>query len=134
MIDGKDTALAPRARARRKLFQPAQLDAAGGTRRMHLLDLSETGALANSPEPPPSGSFVSLICGDLRRSARVVWVEGRRFGLAFVMPLSANEVQGVLQLGTKTCCSTDTGDRSAISPTRAGASPPSGEGRPPSGR
>ena len=100
MVEIKE-AVAPRVRARRKLFQPAQLDVAGGSKRIHLLDLSETGALASGTEPPLAGGLVSLVCGDLRRSARVVWVRGRRFGLAFVMPLTADQLNGVLQLGTK---------------------------------
>jgi hypothetical protein len=90
-----------RARPRRKLFQPAELDMAGGRGRVHLLDLSESGAQLNAARPPLQGSFVSLSCGDLRRSARVAWVAGRRVGIAFLMPLTSREVEAVLALGDR---------------------------------
>ena len=92
-------AQAARARPRRKLFQPAELDMAGGRGRVHLLDLSETGAKLNAVRAPLQGSFVSLSCGELRRSARVAWVNGRRVGITFLMPLTTREVEAVLALG-----------------------------------
>lgn len=97
MIDGKDEQVT-RARPRRKLFQPAELDSAGGTQRIHLLDLSETGAQINAGTPPIAGSFVSLHCGGVRRSARVAWVRGTRCGVTFVMPLTAAQVEAMLTL------------------------------------
>lgn len=90
-----------RARPRRKLFQPAELDTAAGRVRAHLLDLSETGALVNAAAPPAADSFATLICGALQRSARVTWVKGTRFGIRFVLPLTAAQVDDVLALGAR---------------------------------
>ncbi|MDB5696304.1 MAG: pilZ domain protein [Sphingomonas bacterium] len=100
MIDDNMAQVA-RARPRRKLFQPAELDVGGGRRRVHVLDLSETGAQVNGVNPPALGSFVSLCVGEVRRAARVAWVRGQRFGVTFVMPLTANEVGAVLVIGTR---------------------------------
>ena len=101
MGDCKGELRVQRARPRRKLFQPAELDTADGARRVHLLDLSESGALVSAALPPAADGFVSLICGPLRRSARVAWVKGTRFGIRFVLPLTAAQVDEVLQLGAK---------------------------------
>lgn len=99
MADGKEDARADRARPRHKLFQPAELETAAGQQRVHLLDLSQTGALVNAAQPPADGSFVTLVCGTLRRSARVSWVKGTRFGVTFVLPLTAAQVAEMLALG-----------------------------------
>ena len=99
MIDCNNEARIQRARQRRKLFQPAELDTAAGRVRIHLIDLSECGAQLHSATPPPVGSFVSLNAGSVRRSARVAWARGTRCGIAFVLPLSAAQLNEVLQLG-----------------------------------
>lgn len=99
MSDCHEEPRALRVRPRRKSFQPAELDTAAGPLRVHVLDLSETGALIDAARPPALDSFVTLICGSLRRSARVAWVNGTRLGVRFVMPLSAAQVDDVLALG-----------------------------------
>jgi hypothetical protein len=100
MVDANMVQVA-RARPRRKLFQPAELDMPGGRRRVHVLDLSETGAQVNGVHTPVLGSFVSLSVGDVRRAARVAWVRGQRFGIKFVMPLTATEVGALLMTGAR---------------------------------
>ena len=100
MIDCKMVEV-DRARTRRKLFQPAELDMAGGRRRVHVLDLSETGAQLGCAAVPPQGSFVSLSLGEVRRAARVAWVRGQRVGISFVMPLTAAEMSAVLETGVR---------------------------------
>ena len=99
MTDCKEELRVERARPRRKLFQPAELDTAAGRGRVHLIDLSETGAQLNGAATPAEGSFVTLVCGALQRSARVAWVRGTRFGIRFVLPLTTAQVAGVLALG-----------------------------------
>lgn len=100
MADGKEAARA-RARPRRKLFQPAVLEVAGGRARVHLLDLSESGCLLNMAAPPAAGAFATLDCAVVRRAARVAWVRGTRLGVAFNTPLTAAEVAAVLALGAR---------------------------------
>ena len=57
-----------------------------------LLDLSRGGALAECHLPPPVGSAVTVARDRLQITARVVWVRGSRFGLAFDCPISAMEM------------------------------------------
>jgi hypothetical protein len=78
---------ASRGAKRVKVFQPATLVREGATLRIHLLDVSATGALAHAQEPPPARSQVEVRCADLVRTASVRWSEGKRFGLLFDRPL-----------------------------------------------
>jgi hypothetical protein len=87
-----------RASARRKLFLPTSMQARGDRVRVHLLDLSCTGAQVHHAEPPPVGTLVSLDCGSCARLARVIRSSGTRFGVQFVMPLSSFEIESVLNL------------------------------------
>ena len=101
MEDEREGGPVPRARPRRKLFQPCELDVAGASRRVHLLDLSETGAQVNGTSPPAAGSLVTLDCSGWRRSARVAWVRGQRFGVTFVAPLTPTQLEELLAIGAR---------------------------------
>jgi hypothetical protein len=85
-----------RASARRKLFQPGEMRAEGRVRRMHLLDLSLTGALAYTDQAPPVNSVVELTRPAGLGMARVVWTKGKRLGLAFARPISAEQLDAIL--------------------------------------
>jgi hypothetical protein len=78
-----------------KTFQPATMTEAAGSLRIHLLDVSLTGALAHAPAPPPSGTRVQVDCGEVSRAGRVCWRDGTRFGLHFDLPLGPEELAGL---------------------------------------
>ena len=88
--------LGQRGSARRKLFQPGEICSSTGPQRVHLLDLSQTGALAYADAPPPAGSIVRLACPASLGAARVVWVKGKRFGLAFAASITAAQLDAIL--------------------------------------
>lgn len=82
-----------RAKPRFKMFQPTEMKASDAIRRVHLLNLSAGGALVYAAEPPAPGSALNLQLDDQHRPARVVWADGRRFGVAFVQPLADAQVE-----------------------------------------
>ena len=81
---------------RSKLFAPAELRSATGLQQGFLLDVSISGGQIHVGRPPAAGTIVTVTCGRVTRPARVAWVEGRRTGLAFIMPLDASEVAHVM--------------------------------------
>ena len=85
-----------RARPRVKVFQPVELRIEGTARRGHLLDVSASGALVHAPVPPLAGASVVLVLGTVPHAARVMWLEGTRFGLAFTFRLSEIELERIL--------------------------------------
>ncbi len=88
---------APERRARRrKIFYPTTMQCGGAVARVHLLDLSASGALGHSSTPPQSGAVAQVALEDIQRAARVMWVEGERFGLAFTMPFTDGQVADLL--------------------------------------
>lgn len=85
-----------RAAPRYKLFQPTNVSVAGLENRAHLLNLSVGGALLYSQDAPAPGTNVRVWCGGDLLSARVVWREDRRFGLAFSTPLAHAKIAEVI--------------------------------------
>lgn len=86
-----------RGKPRLKLFQPTEMRGPdGATRRAHLLDLSATGALVHAADPPAVGGEVALRLSNAPRPGRVMWVDGRRFGVQFRSPLTDAEVEDAL--------------------------------------
>jgi hypothetical protein len=57
-----------------------------------LRDLSEHGALVETPEPIKAESRLYFCRKDLRVPGRVAWVSGRFAGIAFARPLKAEVV------------------------------------------
>jgi hypothetical protein len=90
--DKEERRLAPRA----KLFQPAQMHGRGGDVRVHVLNLSTSGALVYGDRTPGEGEQVRLTCGVSLGVGRVAWVSGRRFGVQFLRPLAHGVVEQVL--------------------------------------
>lgn len=78
-----------------KLFQPATLVAGDAAIRVHLLDISLTGALAHTAAPPPPHCLVRIDCAGVSRTARVCWREGARFGLHFDQPLRPHQLHAL---------------------------------------
>lgn len=86
----------PELRPKRvKTFQPATLVADGEAVRVHLLDLSGTGAQAHATALPPEQALVRIECGGIIRKARVRWRQGNRFGLQFDVPLSPAQLDAL---------------------------------------
>lgn len=71
---------------------PASLLTAGAELEARVRDLARNGALAETHRPPAEGSEVVLVCSGIVAPATVVWVIGRRFGLEFHDPISAEAV------------------------------------------
>lgn len=81
-----------RRQPRLKLFQPTTMAVAADMMRVHLLDLSIGGALIHCSTPPAAGAAVRLDWAGRMRTARVVWVNGTRFGIAFSLALHEDQV------------------------------------------
>jgi len=59
--------------------------------RVHLLDISTTGALMHHPDPPAPETLLEIMLGGFRLLARVTRRDGNRVGVKFIVPL--NETQ-----------------------------------------
>ena len=83
-------------RAKRvKIFQPMDIQLADRLERIHLLNLSLTGAMAHAEAPPAAGTTINLSDAEDRVVARIVWTNGRKFGLAFAKPLTAVQAKAI---------------------------------------
>ena len=84
------------------LFLPASVRSGSGAGRVHLRNLSCSGALAEGLRPgPPPGSPVTVSHDDLLLEAEVVWSQGRRFGLHFREPLATEALLARLGRGRR---------------------------------
>ena len=74
---------------RYKVFEATRMQAAAGERRVHLINISETGALVHGTPPAPDlATVVRLdVAGD-DVPARVMWAAGDRFGVMFLARLT----------------------------------------------
>lgn len=81
---------------RRKIFHPATLHVRGDALRIHLLDISEGGLLAHATVPPPMGAMGRIMIDGRPHGVQVMWIDGRRFGCAFTIPLAAGDVALVI--------------------------------------
>ncbi|WP_174279435.1 PilZ domain-containing protein [Sphingomonas bacterium] len=86
----------PRVATRHKVFLPAEMAGAGGSARVHLLNLSPSGALIHGEEPPPPGATVKLRCAAMLWSVRVVWAQGKRFGVTHAGGLAPAQIELLL--------------------------------------
>jgi len=85
-----DTPTPARRINRTKIFQPGEMHTISGSQRIHLLDLSASGALVyTAGRVPDVGAVVRLTVGAPIGAARVRWVVGKRFGVSFATPLSS---------------------------------------------
>lgn len=85
-----------RAFPRYKLFEPTDLVVGGQKQRVHMLNLSSGGALIHRNEPLAPGTRVRLRCGQNHVSGKVAWASGSRLGLAFLVPLTDDQVMHML--------------------------------------
>jgi hypothetical protein len=77
---------------RQRLLLTAQITDASGTREVHLLNISGTGAKVDAEEVPVQDELVTLTCAGQTIPGRVAWVDDTRFGIAFTMPIDVAEL------------------------------------------
>jgi hypothetical protein len=77
---------------RQRLLLTAQMTDSNGTREIHLLNLSATGAKVDADEVPMQDEKVVLICAGDNIAGRVAWVDETRFGIAFDMPIDVADL------------------------------------------
>lgn len=69
------------------------------THRVHFLNISKTGALMHADRPPAVGATCTFgVVGNLG-IAKVVWVDGKRFGIHFLVPLTDAALEAALRAG-----------------------------------
>jgi hypothetical protein len=88
--------LAIRASPRLKVFYPAQMECAGSVIRIHLLNVSRTGALIYSSQPLEKGQKVSIGAGARAKMAIVAWISGARAGVEFWLPFQEAELDAFI--------------------------------------
>ena len=81
---------------RHKVFLPAEMSDENGPARVHLLNISLTGALVHGDAAPRAGAVVQLRCADANWLARVVWSQDKRFGVVHVAPLAPAVVDALV--------------------------------------
>lgn len=86
---------------RTRVLLQASVLAGGRPMRIHLLDLSGSGALGHAGDPPQPGEIVWLVCKGTEILARTAWVRGNRFGLAFDNSLPAAKLKPLLSEGRR---------------------------------
>ncbi|MCP3735007.1 PilZ domain-containing protein [Sphingomonas sp. RP10(2022)] len=81
---------------RHKVFVPTTMTVHLARERVHLLDLSAHGALIHAAAPPPKGMSIRIECAGRLRRARVMWAGATRFGVAFTLSLSDDQLAAAL--------------------------------------
>jgi len=77
---------------RHKMFGPVALRFGGTAARAHFLDLSCSGALAHCETPPGTGTYLIVEALGMQASGRVMWANGKRFGIQFNQPLTQHSL------------------------------------------
>ena len=77
---------------RERLLLTAQMEFVDGVRDVHLLNISALGAKLDSEQTPTPDERVTLICGGLRVTGSVAWIDQNRFGVSFDKPIDARQV------------------------------------------
>jgi hypothetical protein len=87
-----------RTQARLKVFQPAELQVGDTATRVHVLDLSELGALMHGRVDLDPGKQVTLRCCGWSRPASIAWAASGRFGLRFKQALTPAQIAAATTL------------------------------------
>ena len=96
---------------RRRVILPALVRSDGGWGNASILNISSRGFLIHASRPTPKGSKVELRHGGYVITARVVWREGARAGLATE---SCVPVEEILSLGQAPGLQLTAGERSTV--------------------
>ena len=97
MMDSTRTAGQRRLDPRHKMFGPVALHFGGTEARAHFLDRSCSGALAHCETPPSAGALVMVEAVGVQASGRVMWAEGKRFGIRFSQPLTRHAMAVLIE-------------------------------------
>jgi hypothetical protein len=91
-----------RTEPRLKVFQPATMTVGSGEVRVHLLDVSATGAMVHGYAEVGPDDRLALACSGWSRRAHVTWMTNKRMGVRFLQPLSARELSATLCVDSQT--------------------------------
>ena len=72
-------------------------DPVGGRRRVHMLNISATGALVYGRDAPEPGSIVTLHGALEFGQARIAWRKDKCFGIAFLRPICAQQIARIAE-------------------------------------
>jgi hypothetical protein len=89
-----------RAEPRLKVFKLGVADAGGAPFKVHLLDVSASGARLHTGMAPDRGIQVTLTCSSISATGTVRWVDASRFGVRFDKPLVPSELATILAKGS----------------------------------
>jgi hypothetical protein len=73
---------------RSRTFLTAHVQSGLSSVEARIRDVSKSGALLESDEPPAAGDEVRITCGSFMAIARVAWSEGPWFGIEFASALA----------------------------------------------
>ena len=68
-------------------FEPAVIVQGPRESRAHLLNISKAGASVHCEGSAEVGETVSISCGAVHLSGRIIWTQGHRLGLEFGAPI-----------------------------------------------
>lgn len=83
--------------ARHKMFGPVTLCVGNAEMRGHFLDLSTSGALAHCETPPVAGSYIGIKAIGIEARGRVMWAQGKRFGIQFSQPMADEAIDRLIR-------------------------------------
>ena len=86
----------PRVANRYKTFLPCSLEQDGALVRVHVLNLSVTGALIATPAAIPARQPISLQFQAVSLKATVVWSRTDRAGLRYSLPLPQSTLEELI--------------------------------------
>ena len=72
---------------RLKVFEPAVVVQGPRESRAHLLDISKAGAAVHREGSAAVGETVTINCGAMQLSGRIIWARGHRLGIEFGEPI-----------------------------------------------
>ncbi|WP_268236754.1 PilZ domain-containing protein [Novosphingobium endophyticum] len=81
-----------RSESRLRVRLPVRMETRTETSRVILVDLSTTGARILTENPPKVGTEAMLHWGRYEAFGEVVWIEGVQCGIAFLDPISPQDV------------------------------------------
>ena len=86
----------PRVANRYKTFLPCSLERDGAVIRVHVLNMSATGAMIATPEAIRARQSISLLFQALSLKAVVVWSRNDRAGLRFSLPMAQSTLEELI--------------------------------------
>ncbi len=82
---------------RLKVFEPAVIVQGPRESRAHLLDISKAGAAVHCEGAAQVGETVTIHCGAMQLSGRIIWTQGHRLGVAFGAPIGEAVMAALLR-------------------------------------